>query len=522
MIAAYHQRVHLSAAGFYRTEGLHWDTERMQGSPFKYFAYGAAATEVEVDGFTGAYRTLRVDILHDVGDSLSPIIDLGQVEGAFVQGAGWLTLEELRWDESDGPGRGRLLTQSASTYKLPSFSEMPEEFNVRLLEHAAEDGAVYGSKAVGEPPLMLAFSVREALREAAAAFGPAGHCVELRSPGDARGGVHGDPRGAACGCRRGPRVRRDERIGCRDRARGIAPARRVRHLSRGFAVDWVDAVQRLRAARMPFVIVTLAMVRGHAPRNGGAKMVVAADSLFGTVGGGNLEATAVDRARAMLDSGAAEPELLTLTLSDKAVTDYGVQCCGGEVTMLLEPVRVVPSVAIFGIGHVGLELARVLSRQELELHLVDSRAEMLAPDRLAVLADAVATVHVQHLPVPEAALADLPAGAHVLVMTHDHGEDLAIVESALNTPGLGSIGLIGSRSKWARFRAQLIEVGARRGRARPGDHADRHRRHRVEGPCGDRGERGRAHPAAGRGGCGTPDRMITVAFSAHADLSSVS
>lgn len=230
-------------------------------------------------------------------------------------------------------------------------------------------------------------------------------------------------------------------------------------------MDWVDAVQRLRAARVPFVIVTLAMVRGHAPRNGGAKMIVAADSLFGTVGGGNLEATAVDRARAMLDSGAAEPDLLTLTLSDRAVTDYGVQCCGGEVTMLLEPVRVVPSVAIFGVGHVGLELARVLSRQQLELHLVDSRDEMLAAERIGVpgergvLGDAVATVHVQHLPVPEAALADLPAGAHVLVMTHDHGEDLAIVESALNTPGLGSIGLIGSRSKWARFRAQLVEVG---------------------------------------------------------------
>lgn len=180
--AAYHQRVQLWAAGFYRTEGLHWDTERMQGEPFKYFAYGAAATEVEVDGFTGAHRMLRVDILHDVGDSLSPIIDLGQVEGAFVQGAGWLTLEELRWDTTDGPGRGRLLTQSASTYKLPSFSEMPEEFNVRLLEHAAEDGAVYGSKAVGEPPLMLAFSVREAIREAVGAFGPEGRSVELGSP----------------------------------------------------------------------------------------------------------------------------------------------------------------------------------------------------------------------------------------------------------------------------------------------------------------------------------------------------
>ncbi|MGP3689658.1 xanthine dehydrogenase molybdopterin binding subunit [Streptomyces sp. IBSNAI002] len=179
---AYFQRVQLSAAGFYRTEGLHWDAKAFQGSPFKYFSYGAAAAEVEVDGFTGAYRIRRVDIVHDVGDSLSPLIDIGQVEGGFVQGAGWLTLEDLRWDAGDGPDRGRLLTQAASTYKLPSFSEMPEEFNVRLMENATEEGAVYGSKAVGEPPLMLAFSVREALRQAAAAFGPSGVGVELASP----------------------------------------------------------------------------------------------------------------------------------------------------------------------------------------------------------------------------------------------------------------------------------------------------------------------------------------------------
>ncbi|GAA1644102.1 xanthine dehydrogenase molybdopterin binding subunit [Kribbella alba] len=179
---AYHQRVQLWAAGFYRTEGLHWDPAAMHGEPFKYFAYGVAAAEVEVDGFTGAYTLRRVDIVHDVGDSLSPLIDVGQIEGGFVQGAGWLTLEDLRWDESDGPNRGRLATQAASTYKLPSFSEMPEVFNVHLLEKAHEDGAVYGSKAVGEPPLMLAFSVREALRQAAAAFGPVGTSVDLPSP----------------------------------------------------------------------------------------------------------------------------------------------------------------------------------------------------------------------------------------------------------------------------------------------------------------------------------------------------
>ena len=179
---AYFQRVQLFAAGYYRTEGLHWDSTVMRGSPFKYFAYGVAATEVEVDGFTGAYTTRRVDIVHDVGDSLSPLVDIGQIEGGFVQGAGWLTLEDLRWDESDGPTRGRLSTQAASTYKLPSLSEMPVDFRVTLLEQAHEDGAVYGSKAVGEPPLMLAFSVREALRQAAAAFGPPGTSVDLASP----------------------------------------------------------------------------------------------------------------------------------------------------------------------------------------------------------------------------------------------------------------------------------------------------------------------------------------------------
>ena len=176
----------------------------MRGEPFKYFAYGVAAAEVEVDGFTGAYDLRRVDIVHDVGDSLSPLVDIGQIEGGFVQGAGWLTLEDLRWDESDGPNRGRLATQAASTYKLPSFSEMPEEFNVALLEQAHEDGAVYGSKAVGEPPLMLAFSVREALRQAArrsARPGPASTSPRPRRPRRSTGRSSGRGRGrpGACG-----------------------------------------------------------------------------------------------------------------------------------------------------------------------------------------------------------------------------------------------------------------------------------------------------------------------------------
>ncbi len=136
----------------------------------------AAVSEVEVDGFTGDYRLLRTDILEDVGDSVSPLVDRGQIEGGFIQGVGWLTLEELVWD-----AQGRLATAGASTYKLPSWTEVPEVFEVNFLERAAEPGAIFGSKAVGEPPLMLAMSVREAIRDAIAAFG-AGGPVMLASP----------------------------------------------------------------------------------------------------------------------------------------------------------------------------------------------------------------------------------------------------------------------------------------------------------------------------------------------------
>jgi xanthine dehydrogenase large subunit len=131
---------------------------------------------VEIDGFTGAHRLLRADLLEDVGDSIASLVDVGQIEGGFVQGAGWLTLEELVWD-----AQGRLATDGASTYKLPSWPEMPEVFNVAFLERATEPGVVLGSKAVGEPPLMLAISVREAIREAIAAFG-CGGVIGLDSP----------------------------------------------------------------------------------------------------------------------------------------------------------------------------------------------------------------------------------------------------------------------------------------------------------------------------------------------------
>ena len=134
-------------------------------------------TEVEVDGYTGMQRARRVDIVHDVGDSLNPGVDRGQIEGAFVQGMGWLTCEELKWD-----AKGRLLTHSASTYQIPAISDAPAEFNVELLQRAAQPNTIHGSKAVGEPPFMLAISVREAIRDAVAAFGEGGGEVRLAAP----------------------------------------------------------------------------------------------------------------------------------------------------------------------------------------------------------------------------------------------------------------------------------------------------------------------------------------------------
>jgi xanthine dehydrogenase accessory factor len=225
-------------------------------------------------------------------------------------------------------------------------------------------------------------------------------------------------------------------------------------------VTWVGAVARLRARREPGVLVTVATVRGHAPRRAGAKLVVGRTETWGSIGGGNIEAVAIDRARELIGESGAEPELREFALNDKVTNRHGVQCCGGAVTVLLEPLPVVEAVAIFGVGHIGLELARILARQELDLHLVDTRGEVLTQERLGVLEDAVAQLHVRHTPLlPEEVLAELPPGAHVLIMTHDHAEDAALCDAALRTAGLGSIGLIGSAAKWARFRRRLATEG---------------------------------------------------------------
>ncbi|MGI9333573.1 MAG: molybdopterin cofactor-binding domain-containing protein, partial [Gammaproteobacteria bacterium] len=162
---AYRARIQLWSDGFYATPGLSWDRETLTGRPFYYFAYGAAVSEVLVDTLTGEWKLLRADLLHDAGSSINPAIDVGQIEGAYIQGMGWLTLEELWWNEE-----GRLMTHAPSTYKIPAVNDCPAEFHTRLFDNANREQTILRSKAVGEPPLLLSFSVLFAIRDAVASL----------------------------------------------------------------------------------------------------------------------------------------------------------------------------------------------------------------------------------------------------------------------------------------------------------------------------------------------------------------
>jgi len=174
---AYENRVQLWSDGFYKTPGLNWDKDEMQGSPFYYFAYGAAVSEVVIDTLTGEFKLLQADILHDAGNSINPAIDIGQIEGAYIQGMGWLTSEELCWDP-----QGRLTTHAPSTYKIPTISDCPTAFNTRLYQNHNVKDTILRSKAVGEPPLLLPFSVFFAIRDAIASLADNRVNPQLRAP----------------------------------------------------------------------------------------------------------------------------------------------------------------------------------------------------------------------------------------------------------------------------------------------------------------------------------------------------
>ncbi len=224
-------------------------------------------------------------------------------------------------------------------------------------------------------------------------------------------------------------------------------------------MPWFEDLERLTATGTPLVIVTLLSVRGHAPREAGAKMIVTLNDMYGTIGGGNLEIVATERARGKLEVGDTELARFTQRLTtDESL--FGVQCCGGEVEVLLEVVQPTrPVIAIFGVGHVGLALAKIMALFSVELWLVDSRAEMLLDARLERVKSESARVRFFLEPVLDGVVAGLPAHAHALVMTHDHAEDLYILKALLSRNDLRYIGLIGSAAKWSRFRGMLLKAG---------------------------------------------------------------
>lgn len=230
-------------------------------------------------------------------------------------------------------------------------------------------------------------------------------------------------------------------------------------------MHWSESLARSRRDGTPVVLVTLVEIHGHSPRAAGAKMVVGEGFTTGSIGGGALEHRAIGRARELLTTMAATgagtppPAYLDHDLSAHADHDGQRQCCGGRVRVLLEALPSAPAVVLFGFGHVGYELARILSRCEVHLTLVDSRPGQLDPLRLDTLSGGPAILVTRQSLIPEQALATAPAGAHVLVMTHDHAEDFAICDAALRDSRVASIGLIGSAAKWARFRRLLVAEG---------------------------------------------------------------
>lgn len=235
-------------------------------------------------------------------------------------------------------------------------------------------------------------------------------------------------------------------------------------------MTWLEPLNILSKNGEPFVIVTVIAVRGHAPRGAGTKMIVSKDNVYGSVGGGNLEQTAINHSHRLLlgarrgdpstSSGLLAPTHIaptTLKIKLNKEGEYSIQCCGGEVTLLLEPMNPLrPTVAIFGAGHVGQSLIHVLSMLPIDLYVVDSRAEQLTSP---LPENARAKIQLQHAEVPETVISSLPSQSHLLVLTHDHAEDIAILDVALHRDDLGFIGLIGSSSKWLHFQQELKKQG---------------------------------------------------------------
>lgn len=349
---AYFGQVSLSSTGFYRTPKIFYDREQARGRPFYYFAYGAACSEVVVDTLTGEYRMLRTDILHDVGDSLNPAIDIGQVEGGFVQGMGWLTMEELVWN-----AKGKLMTSGPASYKIPAVADMPLDLRVKLLENRKNpEQTVFHSKAVGEPPFMLGISVWCAIKDAVASLADYRAQPAIDAPATPERVLWGVEQIAAEG-RPGASGGRRGRTGLNRRDR------------EDDEMNWISALAELQRSGEPCVLVTIIEERGSTPRNAGSKMVVSAERLYDTIGGGHLEYRAQAIAREMLAARTQDTRLERFSLG----ASLG-QCCGGATVLLFEPMgQPQAHIAVFGAGHVGRALVPLLASLPCRVRWIDSR-----------------------------------------------------------------------------------------------------------------------------------------------------
>lgn len=221
-------------------------------------------------------------------------------------------------------------------------------------------------------------------------------------------------------------------------------------------MQWLNLAQELLQQKIPFVIVTVTHVSGHSPRQVGSKMLVSSSTSYGTIGGGNLEQVALNKSKNYLAKKEEHPQTLSLSLTPQG-GDYGVQCCGGKVTLMFEPINTSkPSLAIFGAGHVAWALIHIMSLFPLDIFLIDSRKEQLKRD---LNATALASLSKLPADIPESKLLDIPEDSHILIMTHDHAEDIAILDKVLGQETYPFIGLIGSKPKWQHFKQELVKLG---------------------------------------------------------------
>ncbi len=504
---AYLARVQLWSDGFYATPGLHWDPKTMNGHPFSYFAYGAAVSEVVVDTLTGEWKLLRADALYDAGNSLNPAIDIGQVEGAFIQGMGWLTTEELWWNPA-----GKLMTHAPSTYKIPACPTARRTSACALFDNGNVEDSIHRSKAVGEPPLLLPFSVFFAIRDAISSVG--GHQVNppLNAPATSeaildaiassrraagaarddglaaapsvtcrRAGDGGDRRRARCRASRAPRcwcapTRFADTIGgghleharARDRARDAGAMGERAHASS--ALRWARAWASAAAA-----CVHLAFERVDA-----AQVDAAAQRAAASTAGASSRSTARSSAPCSTTRRplAGRRPRRRSTRDRGTPRDAGARTgAAGWSTRCLAPRA---HLVLFGAGHVGAAIVRALAELPCRVTWVDERDDMFP-------AVVPANVTVEATDTPEALVAAAPRRRQL--PRHDP-QPCARPAPGRSDPGaradVGWFGLIGSHTKRRQFERRLRAARRRRRAHRRHGLPDRPARHHRQGAGRDR------------------------------------